>query len=155
MSTWRSEMDNPATRNDERCREMRILVVDDSQDTTRMMRLLLRGQGHEVRLAHTGREAIAVAEEFRPRVILLDLALPDMSGDALAKELRETKGFESTALVAVSGYSADEKASVFDAHFLKPVDHDALSEFLARWSSKAGEKPRQQAGESGQAEVGT
>jgi CheY-like chemotaxis protein len=116
---------------------MRILVVDDRRDTARMMRVLLGAQGHEVRLAFTGREAIAVAEEFRPEVILLDLTLPDMSGEELAAQLRGTEGFEATAFVAVTGYGSDGLAPVFDGHFQKPVDHDALNGFLARWSSEA------------------
>jgi CheY-like chemotaxis protein len=129
-------MDDPTPRSDERCRGMRVLVVDDSRDTARMMRVLLKGRGHEVRLASTGREAIAVAEEFRPEAILLDLILPDMDGAELAETLRATEGFEATAFVAVSGYGSEGMAPVFDGHFQKPVDHDALHEFLARWSSE-------------------
>jgi CheY-like chemotaxis protein len=117
---------------------MPILVVDDSRDTARMMRVLLAGQGHEVKLAYNGRQAIAIAEEFRPEVILLDLTLPDMRGDELAEGLRGTEGFEATAFVAVTGHGSDGLAPVFDGHFQKPVDHDALNRFLARWSSGAG-----------------
>ena len=114
---------------------MRILVVDDSRDTARMMRVLLAARGHEVKLAFNGRGAIAVAEEFRPEVILLDLTLPDMSGEELAEQLRATEGFEATAFVAVTGHGPDGLAPVFDGYFRKPVDHDALNGFLARWSS--------------------
>jgi CheY-like chemotaxis protein len=111
---------------------MRVLVVDDSLDTARMMRVLLRGQGYEVKLAFTGREAIEAAEGFRPGVVLLDLALPDMSGEEVAAELRRAEGFEGTAFVAVSGYASDQAPTTFDGHFVKPVDHDALNKFLAR-----------------------
>jgi CheY-like chemotaxis protein len=130
-------MDDPTPRSREGGPGMRILVVDDSRDTARMMRVLLGVQGHEVRLAYTGRQAIAVAEEFRPEVILLDLTLPDMGGEELAERLRGAEGFEATAFVAVTGYSSDGLAPVFDGHFQKPVDHEALNGFLARWSSEA------------------
>src|SRR4051794_1889578 len=134
-------MDGPKTRSDERRAGMRILVVDDSQDTARMMRVLLKGQGYEVKLAFTGREAIEVAKGFRPEVVLLDLTLPDLSGAEVAEELRGTEGFERTALVAVSGYGSERLPPVFDGHFVKPLDHDALNSFLARWASDE-RKPR-------------
>ena len=138
MSSGRWDMDEPTPRGDERSRGMRVLVVDDSRDTARMMQVLLTGKGHAVKLAYAGREAIAVAEAFQPEVILLDVGLPDMSGEALAEQLRGAGGFEATAFVAISGYGADGMAPVFDGHFQKPVDHDALNGFLARWSNKAG-----------------
>jgi CheY-like chemotaxis protein len=129
-------MDGPKTRSDERCSGMRILVVEDSQDTARMMRVLLKGQGHEVKLAFAGREAIEVAEVFRPEVVLLDLTLPDLSGAEVAEELRGTEGFERTVLIATSGYGSERIPPVFDGHFVKPLDHDALNRFLARLASE-------------------
>ena len=107
LTSRRRDMDGPKTRSDERRPGMRILVVDDSQDTARMMRVLLRGQGYEVKLAFAGREAIEVAEGFRPEVVLLDLTLPDLSGAEVAEELRGAEGFERTAFVAVSGYGSE------------------------------------------------
>ena len=73
-------MDGSKSRTDERLPGLRILVVDDSEDTARMMLLLLKHQGHEVKLAFLGRKAIELVESFRPDVVLLDLRLPDMSG---------------------------------------------------------------------------
>jgi CheY-like chemotaxis protein len=128
-------MDGPKIRSDERRAGMRILVVDDSRDTARMMRVLLKGQGHEVKLAFTGREAIEEAEGFRPEVVLLDLTLPDLSGAEVAEELRGAEGFERTAIIAVSGYGSERLPAAFDGHFMKPLDHDALNKFLARWAS--------------------
>jgi CheY-like chemotaxis protein len=120
---------------------MRVLVVDDSQDTARMMRVLLKGRGHEVKLAFAGREAIEVARGFRPDVVLLDLTLPGMSRAEVVEALRGTEGFEETTFVAVSGYDADGLSSVFDGYFVKPVDFDALQGFLARLAS-GGRQPR-------------
>lgn len=125
-------MDDPPPRSDERSRGMRVLVVDDSRDTARMMRLLLAGEGHEVRIAHAGGEAIRLAESFRPDVVLLDMTLPDMSGAEVAGALRGAVGFEATTFVAISGHASDRIPPVFDAHFQKPFDHDALARFLAR-----------------------
>ncbi len=125
-------MDGPKTRNDERRPGMRILVVEDSQDTARMMQVLLKGQGYEVKLAFDGREAIEVAKGFRPEVVLLDLTLPDLSGAEVAEELHGTEGFERTAFVAVSGNGSERIPPVFGGHFMKPLDHNALDRFLSR-----------------------
>lgn len=129
-------MDGSKSQSDERLSGLRILVVDDSQDTARMMRLLLKGQGHEVRLAFAGREAIELVESFRPDVVLLDLLLPDISGAEVIEEVRGRKGFETTAFIAVSGYDSDKIPPIFDGYFVKPVDHDALNEFLCRLARK-------------------
>jgi CheY-like chemotaxis protein len=115
---------------------MRILVVDDHQDIARMMRILLQSQGYEVKLAYCGQEALEKAGEFRPEVVLLDLTLPDLSGAAVAEELRRTPGFEQTTLVAISGYGQERTPPVFDQHFVKPVDHDTLKRFLDRLSNR-------------------
>jgi CheY-like chemotaxis protein len=59
-------MDGPTPRNGERPPGVRVLVVGDSQENVRMMGVLLKGQGHEVKLALTGREAIN-ASGLQPR----------------------------------------------------------------------------------------
>lgn len=130
-------MDGPSRRGDGRRPGMRILVVEDSQDTARMMRVLLRGEGHEVTLAFDGREAIRLARASRPDVVLLDLVLPDMSGAEVVEELHRAEGPAGTTFVAVSGHGPDRIPPVFDAQFVKPVDHDALLAFLARLAGAA------------------
>ncbi len=61
-----------------------------------------------------------------------------MSGAEVAEELRGREGFEATVFVAVSGYESDQIPPIFDGHFVKPVDHDSLNEFLSRLASRAG-----------------
>jgi CheY-like chemotaxis protein len=110
---------------------MKILVVDDCRDTARMMRVLLKRGGHEVGLAFDGPGALEAARSLPPDVVLLDVSLPGMSGPEVAEALRGAEGLERTAIVAISGYGADALPAVFDGHFTKPVDHDALAAFLA------------------------
>jgi CheY-like chemotaxis protein len=129
-------LNDSKSRTDERLPGLRILVVDDSRDTARMMVVLLKLQGHEVRLAFRGREAIELVESFQPDVVLLDLRLPDMSGADVVQELRKRQEFATTAFVAVSGYDADQIPPIFDGHFVKPVDHEALNRFLSRLAGK-------------------
>ena len=59
---------------------LRILIVDDNADNARMLKVLLKGEGHEVRIAFDGPEAIEAAKLYKPDVVLLDLSLPSMSG---------------------------------------------------------------------------
>ena len=67
----------------------RVLIVDDSVDTAKMMKVLLRYEGHDVRTAHDGHEGLTAAREFLPDVVLLDLMMPGMSGLEVAAALRQ------------------------------------------------------------------
>ncbi|MEO7319341.1 MAG: hybrid sensor histidine kinase/response regulator, partial [Chthoniobacteraceae bacterium] len=110
---------------------IRILVVDDHRDTGEtLMRLLVR-RGYEVRIAHDGLEGLAMAREFRPEVLLLDLGLPGLDGYELCRALRAESEFAAARIIATSGYaqSSDVERSReagFDVHFAKPVDLAAL-----------------------------
>lgn len=114
---------------------LRILVVDDDVDSTRMLEVLLDMLGHEARSAHDGRSALVVAAEFAPDVALLDLTLPDMDGFALAERLRDIPGLERVALIAVTGWSEPEtaaraRAQGFRRLLVKPIEDDALAAAL-------------------------
>jgi PAS domain S-box-containing protein len=118
----------------------RILVVDDNFDTARGMSRLLKLIGHEVATAHSGPEAIELAREFQPEVILLDIGLPGMSGYEVASQLRREECCKDALIVAVSGYGQDDdrrrsRESGFDYHLTKPLDHDALLTLLSTESN--------------------
>jgi two-component system CheB/CheR fusion protein len=113
----------------------RVLVVDDNVDSATSMSLLLKLDGHDVTMAHDGREALAVARAFLPQVILLDIGLPGMSGYEVARELRRDPAFANVTLIALTGYGQAEdrrrsKAAGFDHHLTKPVDDEALAMVL-------------------------
>jgi CheY-like chemotaxis protein len=112
---------------------LRILVVDDNADTARMLRVLLKGEGHETWIALDGPEAIEAAKRHRPDVVLLDLTLPGMSGIEVAMELQCITELAACRLVAVSGYGEERLPcpSPFDHHFLKPVNPAVLLEYLS------------------------
>ena len=69
--------------------------------------LLARLYGQEVRVAHDGPAALAVAEEFRPEVVLLDIGMPGMDGYEVARRLRGRPEFEGTLLVALTGWGQE------------------------------------------------
>jgi CheY-like chemotaxis protein len=112
---------------------LRILVVDDDTDSARMLKVLLRCEGHEARIAPDGPSAIEAATLFRPDVVLLDLTLPGMSGVEVAAGLRCLPELGACRLVAVTGHGEERlpSPSPFDGYFLKPVDHAALLGYLA------------------------
>lgn len=115
----------------------RILVVDDNRDAADMLALLLRMNGHEVRVAYDAGSGIAVAGEFPPDVALLDIGLPDVSGYELARRLRSLSGDHRLCLVALTGWGQDDDRrrateAGFDHHLVKPVDADRLQGLLAR-----------------------
>jgi signal transduction histidine kinase/ActR/RegA family two-component response regulator len=115
----------------------RILVVDDNQDAATSLSLLLGLSGHEVRVAHLARDAVELANAFRPEVALLDIGLPDMSGHELARALRGQPWGRSMHMVAITGWGKDEDRrraldAGFNHHITKPVDADHLLGMIAQ-----------------------
>lgn len=114
----------------------RVLIVDDNSDASETLEMLLQLWGYEVRSVHSGLEALEVAPEYRPEVVLLDIGLPGMSGYDVAQRLREVPGFSDVVLVAVTGYGQDNDRSRsrdagFDHHLVKPVEPDKLQALIA------------------------
>jgi CheY-like chemotaxis protein len=81
----------------------RVLVVDDNADAGEALEELLRSSGHEVRRVRDGRSALRAVREFRPDVVLLDLAMPRMDGYEVASRIRASH--PDIRLIAVTGYS--------------------------------------------------
>jgi signal transduction histidine kinase/ActR/RegA family two-component response regulator len=115
----------------------RVLVVDDNADAANTLCSILELFGHKVRCVYDGVSTLAVAESFRPDVILLDIGLPGMDGYAVARAIRAHPALRSTRLIAVTGYGqgTDRERSLaagFDQHLTKPVDADRLHRLLMR-----------------------
>ena len=85
-------------------RGTRVLVVDDNVDAATTTAAILSQLGHEVCIAHSGAEALAVAARCVPAVAILDIGLPDMDGYQLAGLLRGQRETRHTVLVAATGY---------------------------------------------------
>ncbi|NQV26682.1 MAG: PAS domain S-box protein [Rhodopirellula sp.] len=115
---------------------LRVLVVDDNVDTAGSLAMLLEASGHEVRIAHDGPTALQAAIDNKPDVVLLDIGLPGMDGNEVAKRIRQQPELENVVLVAMTGYGqdSDRKRSHeagFDHHLVKPVELSALEKLLA------------------------
>ncbi|OWK43133.1 chemotaxis protein CheB [Fimbriiglobus ruber] len=113
-----------------------ILVVDDNVDAAESLALLLRLSGHEVRVAHAGLAAIAIAAEFQPQAVILDIGMPGMDGYAVARALRTHVGGQERILVTLSGYGQEEdrqrsREAGCNGHLVKPVNLPDLEKLLA------------------------
>jgi len=105
----------------------RVLVVEDHADTRQMLMLLIERDGHDVRGASDGIQAIAEARAFDPDVVLLDIGLPGLDGYAVARQLRT---ISDARLVALTGYGTLSQEAPFDEHLLKPVEPHTLRDLL-------------------------
>ncbi|MEO8081198.1 MAG: response regulator [Caldimonas sp.] len=114
--------------------EVRVLVVDDVADAAEALGMGLELDGYKVRIAHDGRQALAVVEEFRPHCVLLDVHMPGIDGSELSQRLRTRYG-DDLVLVAVTGWSEDDERvsktfACVDHYLKKPVDPAELRKVL-------------------------
>jgi CheY-like chemotaxis protein len=114
-----------------------VLVVDDNVDSAETTAALLRLRGHDVRTAHDGPTAVAVALDYQPNVALLDIGLPGMDGYELARRLQEDHALRGIVLIAMTGYAQDEhrrraQQAGFTEHLVKPVPLDVLDKVVTK-----------------------
>ena len=114
-------------------RPLRVLVVDDNVDAAEMLALLLEARGLETTLAFDGQGALAAFEWSRPDAVLLDLALPDMDGLDVARQLHAR--VPTLPLIALTGYGDEAMRTRtanlgFAHHLTKPVDVTAVCRML-------------------------
>jgi two-component system CheB/CheR fusion protein len=115
-------------------RALRVLVVDDNRDAADSLAMLCKMWGYEVRSAYNG-SAINMVPVFKPDVIVLDIAMPKMDGNKMAKQVREDDAHKETLIIAVSGYHDDanrmlSKQAGIDHYLIKPVDPSVLEKLL-------------------------
>ncbi|HZR84026.1 MAG TPA: ATP-binding protein [Candidatus Binatia bacterium] len=127
-------------------RPARIVVVDDNTDAAESLTMLLELLGHDVAVAHDGPTAIALAQNRRPDVMLVDIGLPGIDGYDVARAVRRDPDLARTFLVALTGYGRDEDrtralAAGFDRHFAKPIDVDELTALVAEVADRDADVP--------------
>ena len=109
-----------------------FLVVEDFEDSRFMMRKLLEMAGYRVLEATDGEQAVKLAVQKRPALILMDLSLPRMDGLSATRRIRRRKRFAKLPIVAVSAYDSPESrkealAAGCNEYLAKPIDFDQLN----------------------------
>lgn len=119
---------------------LRVLCVDDHPDTAESLGTLLTLNGYQVATATDGEKALARAPGFKPQACVLDITMPGIDGNELARRFRAEPGGDDMLLVALTAlgdYPSLEKMadSGFDLHFAKPVEladlYAALRDFAS------------------------
>ena len=114
---------------------LRVLVVDDYQASADTTAMLVWAWGHDVRLAYAGVAGLALAAEYLPDVLLLDIKMPELSGSALALRLRQQARLQNCLLIAITGCT-DERQRLHcleagvDLYLIKPVCPHTLQSLL-------------------------
>jgi DNA-binding response OmpR family regulator len=116
---------------------LRVLIVDDDQDSVLMLMMLLRAEGHAVRGVYAGRKVMEAVAGFDPDVVLLDIQMPDLSGWEVARTLRAERGNTRPLLIGISGeykMGSDRILSQilgFDHYLVKPYEFSEVLRLLA------------------------
>ena len=117
-------------------RSLRIIVADDEPDSVTALKLLLNDEGHDVIGLGKGTDVMRTIDEFRPHAVVLDIAMPDLSGYEVAKEIRKRFGVITPLLIAITGrykQASDRMLGQivgFDHYLLKPYQPGELLALL-------------------------
>lgn len=112
-----------------------IMIVDDNVDAALMLAVFMEDMGHRVIVEHGSRVALERARTEQPDVCLIDIGLPEIDGNQLARQLRAQSETAAATLIAVTGYGQERDrsnslAAGFDEHMVKPLDIDRLEALL-------------------------
>ncbi len=116
----------------------KILIVDDEEDVRTFIKAVLKKNGYDVVMATNGNEALAMAREEKPALVVLDLQMPQQTGTDFYRRLHKEADLSHTPVIVVSGLpgrqlAVKKAAAVFD----KPIDPD---EFIAAVEKALGEQ---------------
>lgn len=125
---------------------LRLLIADDNRDAAESLALLMELDGHIVHIANDGAQALAMAQELQPHVSILDIGMPGMDGNTVARCIRDSMPEQRMLLVAVTGRSNDvdrarARAAGFDQYFTKPVALGTLMSCIVQWREAGGPSP--------------
>ncbi len=118
-------------------RPLRIIVADDDKDTVQMLSVILRDEGHTVYPAHSGKEVLPAVRLFSPDAVIIDVAIPGLSGYAVAQAIRHGYlDIRRPLVIAISGVWNETPDRIvgkqvgFDHHLMKPADPDEVLRLL-------------------------
>lgn len=114
-----------------------ILVVDDSADNLAMISLNLQQQGYQVVTAGNGEDAVRIAVQTEPNLILMDINLPSLDGLGATRRIREHEALRDVPVVAITAFGTEGfQRAAYDAgvagYLTKPIDLDRMNQLIAR-----------------------
>jgi signal transduction histidine kinase/CheY-like chemotaxis protein len=121
---------------------LKVVVADDNRDAADSMAMILDLSGYEVSVAHSGEEALQIARQTSPAVMILDIGMPGLSGYEVAAAVRRETWGREILLLAITGWgqAGDKdraKAAGFNHHLTKPVDLDQVEQLLRENTARA------------------
>jgi signal transduction histidine kinase len=148
--------DSGARADFDRLPPLRILIVDDVEWNIEVVKGYLRGTRHTLAIARDGQEAVEVAREFRPDLVLMDLRMPRMNGYRACEAIRAEAALRATRVVAITASSlTDDRAGMpakFDGHLRKPYAScellDCLLSLYGEHASPARDAPAAEVAET-------
>lgn len=137
IEALKPQASGPESRPEASMKLLRILVVDDNRDGANSLTDMLEIMGNETCTAYDGQQAVELAAEYRPDVVLLDIGLPKLNGYEACRRIREQPWGKDILLIAVTDWGQDKdrrrsSEAGFDHHLVKPVDPQVLMRMLAR-----------------------
>jgi CheY-like chemotaxis protein len=119
-----------------------VLVVDDNADAADSLAELLRSEGFPVTVAYDGLNALRLFDQIAPGVVLIDMGLPDISGQDVSRQIRERPYGRKALIIAITGWGQEEdfrrsRIAGVDEHIVKPVDPSQLFLTLRRYLAQA------------------
>ncbi len=114
---------------------LRVLIVDDHPDLLTMLDLMMQRRKYAVKTARSGDQAMQMAPDFCPHVVISDIGMPGMDGYQLMQNLRAADGLAPFKSIALSGYDVQAEDSRardagYDAHMTKPIEFEQLFEMI-------------------------
>ena len=138
------KLKDPGARKDQQIEpKFLILIVDDSADNVAMLSLDLQQQGYRVVTASNGEDAISVASQMLPNLILMDINLPALDGLGATRRIRENDALREIPVVAITAFGTEGfQRAAYDAgisgYLTKPIDLDRMHQLIARLLSPTG-----------------
>jgi CheY-like chemotaxis protein len=137
-----SRNDSP-TEDPPRESKFLILVVDDSADNLAVISLYLQHQGYRVVTANNGEDAVKIATQTLPNIILMDINLPALDGLGATRRIRDTDGLRDVPVIAITAFGTEGfQRAAYDVgvsgYLTKPLDLDRMHQLIARLLSPTG-----------------
>jgi two-component system, cell cycle response regulator DivK len=122
-------------------KQRNVLIVDDNPMNMKLVRVLLTGEGYEVRTAADALEALDILKEWRPLLILMDIQLPGIDGLELTHRLKTDSATDQIIIIGLTAYAmkGDEErilAAGCDAYIAKPIDTRTLPGVIGKLIEK-------------------